>query len=81
MWEEKNNSLVREFIFKDFKEAFAFMITVAKIIDEMDHHPEWSNVYNKVKITLSTHEAGNTVTQKDRDLADKIDEVYAPLNI
>lgn len=81
MWEEKNNSLVREFIFKDFKEAFAFMITVAKIIDEMDHHPEWSNAYNKVKITLSTHEAGNTVTQKDRDLADKIDEVYAPLNI
>jgi 4a-hydroxytetrahydrobiopterin dehydratase len=81
MWEEKNNSLVREFIFKDFKEAFAFMITVAKIINEMDHHPEWSNVYNKVKITLSTHEAGNTVTQKDRDLADKIDEVYAPLNI
>lgn len=64
MWEEKNNSLV-SFIFKLLKEAFAFMITVAKIIDEIDHHPEWSNVYNKVKITLSTHEAGNTVTQKD----------------
>ncbi len=77
MWEEKNNSLVREFSFKDFKEAFAFMTVVAKIVDEADHHPEWSNIYNKVKIILSTHEAGNTVTDKDRELAKKIDEVFA----
>lgn len=77
MWEEKNNSLVREFSFKDFNEAFAFMTVVAKIVNEADHHPEWSNIYNKVKIILSTHEAGNTVTDKDRELAKKIDEVFA----
>lgn len=77
MWEEKNNSIVREFSFKDFKEAFAFMTAVAKIVDEADHHPDWSNVYNKVNIILSTHEAGNIVTDKDRELAKKIDEVFA----
>lgn len=77
MWEEKNNSLVREFTFKDFKEAFAFMTEVAEIVNEADHHPDWSNVYNKVNIILSTHEAGDTVTDKDRELAKKIDEVFA----
>lgn len=75
MWQEQNNSLTKEFTFKDFKEAFAFMTQVADVVNEMDHHPEWSNVYNKVTITLSTHDAGNTVTKKDRELAKKIDEI------
>ena len=76
MWEEKNNRLVREFMCKDFVQAFAFMTDVAKIVNEMDHHPEWSNMYNKVRILLCTHDAGDIVTDKDRMLAKKIDELY-----
>lgn len=76
MWKEEHNKLIREFMFKDFTQAFAFMTDVAKIVDEMDHHPEWSNVYNKVNISLCTHDAGNTVTEKDYTLAAKIDEIY-----
>lgn len=73
MWEEKNNSLYRKFQFKDFSEAFAFMTRVALAAEKMDHHPNWSNVYNTVEINLSTHDAGNTVTDRDRKLAKKID--------
>ena len=75
MWEEKNNTLFRKFEFKDFSEAFAFMTRVALAAEKMDHHPDWSNVYNKVEITLSTHSAGDIVTDKDRKLAKKIDEL------
>jgi 4a-hydroxytetrahydrobiopterin dehydratase len=73
MWEEKNNTLVRKFEFKTFSEAFAFMTRVALEAEKMDHHPDWSNVYNKVEIRLSTHDAGDIVTEKDRKLAKKID--------
>ncbi|MFT4019275.1 4a-hydroxytetrahydrobiopterin dehydratase [Terrimonas sp.] len=73
MWTEKNNQLYRKFEFKDFSEAFAFMTRVALIAEKMNHHPLWTNVYNKVEIWLSTHDAGNIVTEKDRKLADKID--------
>ena len=73
MWEEKDNSLYRQFEFKDFSAAFAFMTRVALAAEKMDHHPLWTNVYNKVEIWLSTHDAGNTVTEKDRTLAKKID--------
>jgi 4a-hydroxytetrahydrobiopterin dehydratase len=73
MWEEKNNTLYRKFQFKDFSEAFAFMTRVALAAEKMDHHPNWSNVYNTVEISLSTHSAGNKVTEKDRALALKID--------
>jgi len=75
MWKEENNFLVKEFIFKDFKQAFAFMIQVAAIAEEMDHHPLWTNVYNKVEIKLNTHDAGNIVTEKDRKLARAIDKL------
>ena len=74
MWKEENNSLTRTFEFKDFNEAFGFMARVALIAEKMDHHPEWSNVYNKVQIRLSTHSAGNVVTDKDRRLASEIDK-------
>lgn len=77
MWEEKNNHLVREFVFEDFVHAFGFMTEVAEIVNEMDHHPEWSNIYNKVSISLSTHDTGDTITTKDRELAKQIDEVYS----
>lgn len=73
MWKEENNKLVREFEFKNFSAAFAFMTRVAIEAEKMNHHPLWENVYNKVKISLSTHDAGNTVTEKDKELAQKID--------
>ena len=69
MWEEKNNSLYRKFQFKNFSEAFAFMTRVALEAEKMDHHPLWTNVYNVVEIWLSTHSAGDIVTDKDRKLA------------
>ncbi|MBS1748443.1 MAG: 4a-hydroxytetrahydrobiopterin dehydratase [Bacteroidetes bacterium] len=73
MWKEENNRLYKKFEFKDFSEAFAFMTRVALAAEKMDHHPLWTNVYNKVEIWLSTHDAGNVVTAKDRKLAEKID--------
>lgn len=73
MWTETANSLTRTFTFRDFSEAFAFMTRVAILAEKMDHHPEWSNVYNKVVIRLSTHDAGNIVTDRDRKLAAAID--------
>jgi 4a-hydroxytetrahydrobiopterin dehydratase len=73
MWKEENNQLTRTFEFSNFIEAFAFMSKVALLAEKMDHHPSWSNVYNKVEISLSTHSEGNTVTEKDRKLAQAID--------
>ena len=75
MWREENNSLKKTFQFKNFIEAFSFMTRVALIAEKMNHHPSWTNVYNKVEITLNTHDAGDVVTDKDRKLAEKIDEV------
>jgi len=77
MWKEENNKLTRSFTFADFSEAFGFMARVALLADRMDHHPEWSNVYNKVDIHLSTHDAGDVVTDKDRALAGAIDKLLA----
>ena len=73
MWTETNNKLHRKFKFADFSEAFAFMTRVALAAEKMDHHPEWKNVYNTVEIWLSTHDAGDVVTDKDRKLAKEID--------
>lgn len=75
MWQEENNRLTREFKFKNFTQAFAFMTEVAFAAEKANHHPDWSNSWNKVKIELTTHSAGNTVTEKDRNLAAKIDEI------
>jgi 4a-hydroxytetrahydrobiopterin dehydratase len=71
----KNNQLYRAFEFKDFRDAFAFMTKVALIAEKMDHHPYWTNVYNKVEIFLSTHDAGNIVTAKDEAMAKAIDKL------
>ena len=73
MWQEKDNNLYKKFEFKDFSEAFGFMTRVAIEAEKMDHHPLWTNVYNKVEIWLSTHSAGDIVTDKDKKLAEKID--------
>ena len=73
MWQEQDNKLYRKFQFKNFSEAFAFMTRVALEAEKMDHHPLWTNVYNNVEIWLSTHDAGDVVTDKDKKLAKKID--------
>ncbi|TLV01599.1 4a-hydroxytetrahydrobiopterin dehydratase [Dyadobacter luticola] len=76
MWQEEDNKLKKSFTFKDFKEAFRFMTEVAYTVDEMDHHPYWTNMYNKVEFELNTHDAGDVVTDKDRKLAAAIDEIF-----
>lgn len=77
MWEEKDNTLYRKFEFKNFSEAFAFMTRVALAAEKMDHHPRWTNVYNRVEIWLNTHDAGDTITEKDHALAGKIDKLVS----
>jgi 4a-hydroxytetrahydrobiopterin dehydratase len=74
-WVEEDNALYQSFKFKDFSEAFAFMTRVAILAEKHDHHPRWSNVWNKVEIWLNTHSAGNVVTDKDRALAADIDKL------
>jgi 4a-hydroxytetrahydrobiopterin dehydratase len=75
MWQEEDNKLIRTFEFKDFTEAFGFMTKVALEAEKMNHHPFWSNVWNTVKIELTTHEADNTVTEKDHELSRIIDSL------
>ncbi len=75
MWEEKNNRLIKNFEFKNFIEAFGFMTRVAIVAEKMDHHPFWTNVYNRVTIELSTHDAGDVVTDLDHQLAKEIDKI------
>lgn len=77
MWKEQDKQLVKEFEFADFSEAFSFMTRVAMEAEKMQHHPWWSNVYNKVEIKLSTHDAGGIITDKDRRLSKKIDELLS----
>ncbi len=72
-WKEENNSLYKKFSFKDFSSAFAFMTRVAMVAEKMDHHPKWTNVWNTVEVWLSTHDAGDIITDKDRKLSAKID--------
>ncbi|MGF1636216.1 MAG: 4a-hydroxytetrahydrobiopterin dehydratase [Cyclobacteriaceae bacterium] len=75
MWTEENNRLKATLQFKDFNEAFGFMTRVALAAEKMDHHPNWSNVYNTVVIELTSHDAGNVVTEKDRKLAKVIESI------
>ena len=76
MWKEEDNKLKCSLTFEDFEQAMAFMNEVAAVAGELDHHPWWSNVYNKVNIELTTHDAGNTVTVRDHRLAKRIEEIY-----
>jgi 4a-hydroxytetrahydrobiopterin dehydratase len=77
MWTESNQQLYKKFEFDNFSQAFAFMTQVAMLAEKMDHHPRWENVWNRVEIWLSTHDAGNIVTEKDRKLAAAIDQIAA----
>ncbi len=74
-WKEEDNKLKKTFTFKNFVEAFGFMSSVAIIAEKMNHHPNWSNVYNTVSFELNTHDAGDILTEKDHKLAEAIDEL------
>jgi len=74
-WEEIDRKLYKVLIFKDFQEAFAFMVRVAFLAEKSNHHPRWTNEWNKVEIWLSTHDAGDIVTEKDRALSREIDKL------
>ncbi len=75
MWTEENNKLKKSFKFKDFSQAFGFMTRVAIAAEKMNHHPTWTNTYNTVDFELSTHDANDSVTEKDKQLAKEIDRL------
>jgi len=75
MWKEIDNKLYKKFTFSDFIQAFGFMSQVAIVSEKSGHHPTWSNTYNVVEFWLSTHDANNTVTEKDFTLAKLIDNI------
>jgi len=74
-WTTDKNKLKKTFTFTDFTAAFGFMTKVAIVAEKMNHHPTWTNTYNKVSFELSTHDAGNIITDKDRKLAEEIDKL------
>lgn len=74
-WQVQNQTLCRSFTFTDFNAAFGFMTRVALLAEQHNHHPWWSNVWNQVEIKLSTHDAGNVVTDKDLALANAINKL------
>lgn len=80
MFKEENNCLKASFKFNDFITAFSFMTEVAFWAEKQAHHPNWSNVYDTVEIELTTHDADNTVTEKDYQLAKKITQLYEKYN-
>ena len=76
-WTLIDDALTRDFRFDDFVAAFGFMTQVAILAEKSDHHPSWHNVYNQVSISLTTHDAGNTVTDKDITLAGAINAIFS----
>lgn len=75
-WNRKDQALERTFQFEDFNSAFGFMTRVALLAERMDHHPDWTNVYNRVHIRLSTHSAGSIVTDRDIQMALHINQLF-----
>ncbi|HET9486720.1 MAG TPA: 4a-hydroxytetrahydrobiopterin dehydratase [Chryseosolibacter sp.] len=76
-WKEVDNRLTKTFTFKDFNQAFGFITRVALIAEKMNHHPTWTNTWNTVSFELSTHDAGDRVTERDKKLAEAIDKLIA----
>lgn len=74
-WIEKPDGLYKVFVFRSFIDAITFMHNCSQMIEVMDHHPEWTNIYDQVHVCLRTHDAGNMVTEKDRKLAEILDAV------
>ena len=81
MFEIKDNCLFAKFQFKNFREAFAFMTEVALVSEKLDHHPSWTNVWDIVEISLNTHSSGNIITEKDNELAKKIESIVKKYNV
>lgn len=77
-WSVQNGKLHREYKFPDFAHAFGFMTTAAVLIEKRNHHPEWSNVYNRVSVDLTTHDAGG-ITSNDIELADVLEQIARKL--
>jgi len=77
MWQQTPETLYQKFTFKDFSEAFAFLTRVALLAEQSNHHPTIKNTYNKVEIWLSTHDADNIVTDKDKKMSSAIDKLLA----
>lgn len=75
-WNRTDSKLTTQLTFRNFREAFAFMTEVAMVAEKMNHHPLWTNVWNSVEINLTTHDAGNTITEKDEQLARAIEQIY-----
>jgi 4a-hydroxytetrahydrobiopterin dehydratase len=78
-WTEGEGKLRRELVFADFSQAWGFMSRVALLAERVDHHPRWTNVWNKVTIELTTHDEGNTVTARDLKLASSINDVLGDI--
>jgi len=78
VWQEKNNMLIFNKEFKSFEKAIVFINKVANIAKRHNHHPQIHNTYNKVKLQLTTHDAGNTITEKDKKLAAEIEKIFNP---
>jgi 4a-hydroxytetrahydrobiopterin dehydratase len=74
-WTTTEGKLCKTFQFKDFPEALAWMVKAGFVIEKSNHHPEWTNIYNKVEVKLCTHDAGNIVTNKDLELAALLDKI------
>lgn len=74
-WKEQNNALIGQFKFKNFTQAFGFLAQVAILQEKHNHHAKIENMYNRVTLTLTTHDAGNMVTEKDYKLAEEIEEL------
>ena len=77
MWKETKHGLYKQFNFENFKQAWAFMEAVAELAEEFQHHPRWENEWSVVQVWLITHEGGKVITDKDHEMADAIDEIYA----
>lgn len=75
-WHFEQDALVKNFLFDDFKTAFSYMTRIAFEAEMLGHHPEWKNVYNRLEVRLTTHDAGNKVSQKDVDLAILMDQLF-----
>ena len=75
-WKEENNTLIKTFEFASFEDAMQFMQNATPFISETDHHPTWSNTYNRIEVKLTTHDAGNKITEKDRKLAAYLDKLH-----
>ncbi len=80
-WKENYQFLERDFLFQDFKQALSFIVSVGLYAEQQNHHPTITNTYNKVKITLTTHSAGNKVTAKDQTMKGLISELYLKFNV